>query len=296
MRSPFLVAWKQTAHTATLDAITEFEDWLEDPKPDTKPDFKASSKTKVWTELKHHLFEEVFLQKCAYCETRGVGFYPDAEHYRPKASVVNVSDSGGRSKPRCALPDGRTIDHPGYFWLAFHWRNLVPSCKTCNTGAGKGTQFPTSKPNEFLVALSNAELAALHEVPIESTRFAGHYYLGPEDLDEREEALLLNPLNPKEKQHEPLAHLVFGVRGIVTARDNSRRGLHSIRTYNLKYELLRQARQEAQENAWRQYGMDLAMDTSLTGVDRAKLSSGDRPYSEAIRQFIDEGRRIQFSR
>lgn len=294
--SPFLQAWKTTAANTTTNAIVEFEAWLADPNKVAKPDFKETAKTKVWTELKKYLFDNVFHQKCAYCETRGVGFYPDAEHFRPKSSVANLDGNGKRFKPRCKLPDGRIIDHPGYFWLAFHWRNLVPSCETCNTGAGKGTLFPTENPNEFLVALSPAEKAGLREPPIESKLFPQFYYLGPEDLDMREHSLLLNPLNPIDKQKEPVEHLVFGVRGIIAAKDNSLIGQRSIQTYNLKYELLRQARQQAQENAWRQYGLEVTMDTKLAGVDRGKFSSAEQPYSEAIRQFIDEGRRIQFNR
>lgn len=88
-------------------------------------------------------------KKCAYCET----FLPpgerkgDVEHYRPKArvrdrngNIVRVSN-GSQEKP-----------HPGYFWLAYDFRNLLPSCAACNRRAtdarsgqltGKSDIFPT---------------------------------------------------------------------------------------------------------------------------------------------------------
>jgi uncharacterized protein (TIGR02646 family) len=81
--------------------------------------------------------EELFHRKCAYCETKQEGF--DVEHYRPKGRVAE------------------NPNHPGYYWLAYAWENLLPSCVFCNqsrrdpptwdnphTGpaAGKIDQFP----------------------------------------------------------------------------------------------------------------------------------------------------------
>lgn len=58
---------------------------------------------------------ELFHNKCAYCETFYHASAPvDVEHYRPKGSV---SEAPG---------------HPGYWWLAMSWDNLLPSCIDCN--------------------------------------------------------------------------------------------------------------------------------------------------------------------
>lgn len=52
---------------------------------------------------------------CAYCESKigGVGAR-EVEHYRPKGGIKDVGD------------------HPGYWWLAHDWENLLPTCRDCN--------------------------------------------------------------------------------------------------------------------------------------------------------------------
>lgn len=82
---------------------------------------------------------DLFDGMCAYCES----YYDatqtqDVEHYRPKGRIDN----------------GVTKLKPGYWWLAAHWGNLVPSCILCNRETnqilfdgsilktGKGDRFP----------------------------------------------------------------------------------------------------------------------------------------------------------
>jgi hypothetical protein len=65
-------------------------------------------------------------KKCCYCEKsidRG-----DLEHYRPKK---------GWKQNR-----GSAISRPGYYWLSYRWKNLLLSCKICNSSAHKGNMFP----------------------------------------------------------------------------------------------------------------------------------------------------------
>lgn len=58
--------------------------------------------------------EALFHGKCAYCETfYAVGAPVDVEHYRPKGAVEGEA-------------------HPGYWWVAMDWANLLPSCIDCN--------------------------------------------------------------------------------------------------------------------------------------------------------------------
>lgn len=57
-------------------------------------------------------------QKCAYCECRLNGDYGDVEHFRPKKAYSIHLDN--------------TLITPGYYWLAYEWRNLLLSCTTCN--------------------------------------------------------------------------------------------------------------------------------------------------------------------
>ncbi len=56
--------------------------------------------------------EKQFYKKCAYCETKFTE-YTQIEHYRPKSK---------------------------YYWLAYEWSNLLPSCEKCNNA--KSNKFP----------------------------------------------------------------------------------------------------------------------------------------------------------
>lgn len=58
--------------------------------------------------------------KCAYCE-KTIGKRDPLDHFRP------------RRPRRVGRGDGRTLEHPGYWWLAFSWDNLLPSCVDCNS-------------------------------------------------------------------------------------------------------------------------------------------------------------------
>jgi hypothetical protein len=149
-----------------------------------KPEFKTYRKDSVKTGL-HALFHG----KCAYCET----FYPavapvDVEHYRPKGGVKDT-------------------DHPGYWWLAMDWENLLPSCIHCNrlnehitpvlstqlvelrgddSGFSKQRRITTGKGNHFPVLGARATPAS-RDCSTES-------------------ALLLNPC-----RDDPQEHLAFHV-------------------------------------------------------------------------------------
>jgi hypothetical protein len=96
---------------------------------------KASSS--YWTALRP-AFEEISFGKCWYTESKNPGTDDDMDHFRPKTSVDGVAD------------------HPGYYWLAFDWKNFRLSCHRANrlrvnpegqgTG-GKGDQFPLFDPS-----------------------------------------------------------------------------------------------------------------------------------------------------
>ncbi|TAX26551.1 endonuclease [Rhizobium leguminosarum] len=61
-----------------------------------------------------HALQELFHGKCAYCESRyDINAPVDIEHFRPKGGVEGTK-------------------HPGYWWLAAEWTNLLPSCIDCN--------------------------------------------------------------------------------------------------------------------------------------------------------------------
>ena len=89
-----------------------------------------------WTAVRN-AFEKHSYGKCWYVECKSPGADNDIDHYRPKSGVAQ----------------DRT--HPGYYWLAFEWRNLRLSCQRANrlrqdtesgeTG-GKSDNFPLVNP------------------------------------------------------------------------------------------------------------------------------------------------------
>lgn len=74
-----------------------------------------------------------FHGKCVYCEEdifrNQTG---DIEHFRPIAKVEDETGRAIRIRVR-----GRGRDHPGYYWLAYDWRNLLASCILCNRPSKK---------------------------------------------------------------------------------------------------------------------------------------------------------------
>lgn len=103
-----------------------------------KEDHKFDASIYANDEVRSAL-EKLFHCKCAYCECPLEEIGWNVEHFRPKGRVFERED------------------HPGYYWLAYKWENLYPSCIPCNqlrkhkptwddphkgeTG-GKADQFP----------------------------------------------------------------------------------------------------------------------------------------------------------
>lgn len=109
--------------------------------------------------------ESPFYGKCAYCEDNIFGSQRgDIEHFRPKAAVANEIDEPVFLQDQQGKPsqdkNGQPIPHPGYYWLAYDWQNLLPSCTFCNQATtvedkkiGKHNRFPVigqhaQAPNE----------------------------------------------------------------------------------------------------------------------------------------------------
>lgn len=87
-------------------------------------DFKAYRREEVRDALK-----DMFNGKCAYCERPVAGGGgEEIEHYRPKKGVSEADELG--------------IDHPGYWWLAMDWSNLVLSCEHCNQWRKRQVEIP----------------------------------------------------------------------------------------------------------------------------------------------------------
>jgi len=71
--------------------------------------------------------------KCCYCESRPSPTSAGRiDHFRPKGAVRQDK--------------GNTKLHPGYYWLAYRWGNLVLACETCNSR--KSDYFPLEEPDQ----------------------------------------------------------------------------------------------------------------------------------------------------
>src|SRR6185436_16941278 len=106
----------------------------------------------------------IYKSKCGYCETNSeAGATFRIDHFRPKKNIKDV------------------VDHPGYYWLAYEWSNLVLACDTCNNK--KSNKFPLA-PTGLRVTLPFIPANGLPNVD---------YLSSNSNLFLEEEALLLNP-------------------------------------------------------------------------------------------------------
>lgn len=74
---------------------------------------------------------------CAYCESKiGAVGAREVEHYRPKGGIRGEAQ------------------HPGYWWLAHSWENLLPTCRDCNKSLRQHIVTPTMSRADVEALLS----------------------------------------------------------------------------------------------------------------------------------------------
>jgi hypothetical protein len=285
-------AWLLEAETATNRIIQAWEQWRQNGSLGT---FTYGFEEQVWGRLKEWLIKNVFHNKCAYCETREARSPYHAEHFRPKGRV-RYREKGKKRLQRGRAVDeiGQETDHPGYFWLAYNWQNLLPSCNYCNSALGKNDQFPVSKRHASVKRLTAGEIVALRKQQIKSQGRPDTFYLQPEDLDVFEAPLLLHPY-----LDHPDEHLIFGEFGIVAAREDpqtgqpSAKGTISIQVYNLDGDGLRAARHFVQTSVLQDYSNEFVRERSSR---RDKIAAAkkridgyvnhEEPYSTAVLDYL----------
>ena len=157
------------------------------PDRDKAFDFTAYSQGSVKAAL-----DALFHGKCAYCESFYAKTQPvDVEHYRPKGMVEGEGA------------------HPGYWWLAMVWTNLLPSCIDCNRRRGQRAPDADSPSMVRLqengdfdrsVSLSSGKEAAF---PLAAGSFRA---AGEDDDCDQEQRLLLDPT-----RDDPDLHLAFHI-------------------------------------------------------------------------------------
>jgi hypothetical protein len=143
---------------------TKWDRWIRDVEK-AKKRLLAQASKKAKLTISNTLYKrtrdiifDAFHGKCIYCEAKfALDQSGDVEHYRPKAGVVDENDQ----VVTVSSAGGLTAAHRGYYWLAYDYRNLFPSCLKCNRPSknragklvGKGTRFPVrgfraSEPGE----------------------------------------------------------------------------------------------------------------------------------------------------
>lgn len=80
---------------------------------------------RVWKEARPAL-NDLFHNKCAYCETSLIATGGEVEMFRPKVGAIGKDRSD------------KSPDH--YWWLAYQWENLYLACRDCNFY--KASKFP----------------------------------------------------------------------------------------------------------------------------------------------------------
>lgn len=217
----------------------------------------AAFNGKIWSELKAWLLKHVFHGKCAYCEGHIVAqSFGDGEHFRPKGNVT-VRKPPEPPKTRATK---QKIDHPGYYWLAYDHRNLLPACGICNN----------SKSDQF---------------PIEAATYSLNALFDPKALDDLEKPLLINPY-----REDPAKYLSFGDHGSLDAIDGNAKGIVTIEVFNLN-------RPELVDERWKRQMLSIGdfcdafkdvFRTARPLKDALPHYIGDdAPYSAAVRGFLN---------
>ena len=229
---------------------------------------EAGEQITIGNLYKHSRMQEIYKRqekpfhgKCAYCESDVlVSQHGDIEHWRPKGAVtdehnktVYIRDENGTVSP-----------HPGYYWLAYEWTNLLLSCVLCN-------QISSSKPLGKLIG--------------KGTRFpVKGDYARRRGEETTEEPLLLNPA-----EEDPDTHLSVDVTiGIMIPK--SERGRISIEILGLNREALVVARYrclrsvESLVKEWRTAGTVIGRREAELRMER--IRRGKEPYSAAGRAIL----------
>ncbi|NJL27016.1 MAG: hypothetical protein HC897_03595 [Thermoanaerobaculia bacterium] len=156
--------------------------------------------------------EKLFHDKCAYCESRPSADNPwDVEHFRPKGRVAERKE------------------HPGYYWLAYAWENLYPSCVFCNQNRKDAPRWndPTTSPAQ----------GKLDQFPVVDEMQRA---MAPGAALGQEKPLLIDPCAADD---DPETHFTYDAQGQIVALDpNDPRAVETIRICHLERRRLRDDR------------------------------------------------------
>ena len=205
-----------------------------------------------------------FYRKCAFCELNiNPGQTGEMEHFRPKGEVHGLDN-----KPVIVEINGQKVPHPGYYWLVYDSRNLLPACISCNRpGTDRDSGNPIGKRNQFPVT--------------------GDYAKAPGE-EANEAPLLINPMSPNPDD-DPSLHLEMTSEGVLKAKTD--RGQACLRVLCLNERDLPSYRKAVYENARDKCGM-MFYAVRMEAKDEAqKLLDELRTYINGSAQYSMAGRK-----
>jgi len=190
--------------------------------------------------------ERLFNDKCAYCESLLICDW-DVEHFRPKGRVAE--------RP----------DHPGYYWLAYTWENLYPSCTHCNQLRRDNPRWDDPQP---LSAQGKLDQFPLLD---ETTRA-----MSSDDDIYSEHTLLIDPC-----YDNPEWYLGYRPDGQIFALDDNPYGEKTIEVFHLRRRRLRDCRRKVMVGAIK--CLEMIQKARERGVRNAEAD-----FRELLAQFTSD--------
>ena len=222
----------------------------------------------------------LFHFKCAYCEfIYGPGAPVDIEHFRPKGKVAEDSS------------------HPGYWWLASTWENLLPCCIDCNRKRKQDHHMDPGDPTR----VTNFQSGKKAAFPLS---LGGQRATGPGDDLSLEDHLLINPTEQDPRQHLDWPNDLGIVVTVKHGTLEEVKGKKSIEVYGLnRLQLVKGRRSELQLLEFQVQliqdlieNFDPANGPSIIGIVEGRietmkgLCSHESSFSQCKKQFL--GRKL----
>lgn len=207
----------------------------------------------VWSDFKY-CFEVAQGGKCAFCETKiQASSYGRIDHFRPKSEVCEPISEGNRDDTKGDVPERKWAQpyRPGYWWLAYDWKNYLFICEKCNTW--KGSSFP-----------------------LEGGRPPASLQEGDEGS---EKPLLINPY-----LEDPLGHLAWDETGRVKGRTD--KGRMTVDRCGLDREWLRQEREQVARTLLDRFEEIMSLGEAVFFERLWELCENNEPYAGMARFLV----------
>ena len=261
-----------------LESCRPDEEWLKKAERATKDLLAGDVERRkrilknrpLWRDLKEKFMSASQL-KCWYCETL-INRQPGTmDHFRPKGRVTDVN-------------------HEGYWWLAYDWRNYRYSCTLCNSAnANPDTGDVEGKANHFPL-LEEAKRARTFEGDIAEER---PLLLDPTDL--RDPDLLAfdqdgNAAPRSVETKDPVGHKrakrsVVGYHLNHPQTSERRKALFDqIRRCVIRGDELRLILENLELDAQRRTALNVLLEQNVCELTRCFWGKGE--YSAAARGFL----------